>query len=293
MSEQSGVGPVLLAVIEALLFVTDKPLSVDAICSALSQEEVQPPIVEAALALLADRHRDGAEEGRGFRLMQSGDGWQFRTVSQVTPWLAEFTGLRPVRLSRAALETLAIVAYRQPCTRAEVERVRGVDSGGILRALLDRSLLRIAGRRNEPGRPNVYATTQEFLDVFGLPSLREMPNLREFTMLGEEDMEAVTAIFGDEEESQLTMEEFAQRRALDAPQPERPRRLDAAGRHLRPAQDESRPVEPTHPDPASQSSGLPRAEPPPPPRRAGRRISFFFYWDRRATAAGLLRRALH
>jgi len=216
MSEQSGVGPVLLAVIEALLFVTDKPLSVDAICSALSQEEVQPPIVEAALALLADRHRDGAEEGRGFRLMQSGDGWQFRTVSQVTPWLAEFTGLRPVRLSRAALETLAIVAYRQPCTRAEVERVRGVDSGGILRALLDRSLLRIAGRRNEPGRPNVYATTQEFLDVFGLPSLREMPNLREFTMLGEEDMEAVTAIFGDEEESQLTMEEFAQRRALDA-----------------------------------------------------------------------------
>jgi len=216
MSEEAGVGPVLLAVIEALLFVTDKPLSVPDICAALEQETVEAPVVEAALSLLSDRHRGDADAGRGFQLVEVGNGWQFRTVNQVTPWLAEFTGLRPVRLSRAALETLAIVAYRQPCTRAEVERVRGVDSGGILRALLDRKLLRLAGRRNEPGRPNVYATTQEFLDVFGLTSIREMPNLREFTMLGEEDMEAVSAIFGEEEENQMTMEEFAQRRAVAA-----------------------------------------------------------------------------
>jgi segregation and condensation protein B len=216
MTEEAGIRPVLVAVIEALLFVTDKPLSVGEICQALANEDVEPAVVEGALARLVDRYAGGASEGRGFELVASGDGWQFRTASEVTPWLAEFTGLRPVRLSRAALETLAIVAYRQPCTRAEVERVRSVDSGGILRALLDRRLLRLAGRRNEPGRPNVYATSQEFLDVFGLTSIREMPNLREFTMLGEEDMDAVTALFGEEALNQVTMEEFAQRRAVAA-----------------------------------------------------------------------------
>ncbi len=217
MSEERSVGPVLLAVIEGLLFVTDRPLSLADICSALSAEEVTPEVVESAIELLVDRHSGGTDEGRGFKLVAVGeDGWQFRTAGEVTPWLADFTGLRPVRLSRAALETLAIVAYRQPCTRAEIEAVRGVDTGGVLRALLDRGLLRLAGRRNDPGRPNVYASTQEFLDVFGLTSIREMPNLREFTMLGEEDIEAVSALFGDVEESQLTMEEFAQRRALAA-----------------------------------------------------------------------------
>ena len=218
MSEESGVGPVLLSVIEALLFVTDRPLSVQDICAALQNETLEPEVVEAALGLLEDRHSEGAAAGRGFQLVHLGEGWQFRTVREATPWLAEFTGLRPVRLSRAALETLAVVAYRQPCTRADIERVRGVDSGGVVRALLDRRLVRLAGRRNEPGRPNLYATTQEFLDVFGLSSIKEMPNLREFTMLGEEDMEAVTAIFGEEEENQVTMEEFANRKALEAGQ---------------------------------------------------------------------------
>lgn len=216
MSEERSVGPEFLAVVEGLLFVTDRPLSLTDICSALSGEECRPEVVEAAIELLLERHGAGVDEGRGFRLVAVGDGWQFRTATEVTPWLADFTGLRPVRLSRAALETLAIVAYRQPCTRAEIEAVRGVDTGGVLRALLDRGLLRLAGRRNDPGRPNVYATTQEFLDVFGLTSLREMPNLREFTMLGEEDIEAVSALFGDAEDSQLTMEEFAQRRVLSA-----------------------------------------------------------------------------
>jgi segregation and condensation protein B len=214
MSDENSVGPVLLAVIEGLLFVTDRPLGVADICAALSAEEVTAEVVEAAVTLLLDRHSAGADEGRGFTLVAVGDAWQFRTAREVTPWLAAFTGMRPVRLSRAALETLAIVAYRQPCTRAEIEAVRGVDCGGVLRALLDRRLLRLAGRRNDPGRPNVYASTQEFLDVFGLTSIREMPNLREFTMLGEEDIEAVSALFGEDAESQMTMEEFAQRRAI-------------------------------------------------------------------------------
>ena len=215
MSEEAGVGPVLLAVIEAMLFVTDRPLTLADIVTGLDNEDVEESTVQTALSLLVDRHRAGADEGRGFQLAETGEGWQFRTAPEVTQWLAGFTGLRPVRLSRAALESLAIVAYRQPCTRAEIERIRGVDSGGVLRALLDRRMLRVAGRRNEPGRPNVYATTREFLDTFGLTSLQEMPSLREFTMLGEEDMEAVSALFEDPNgENQVTMQEFAQNQSL-------------------------------------------------------------------------------
>ncbi|MEE2828405.1 MAG: SMC-Scp complex subunit ScpB [Myxococcota bacterium] len=221
MSDSNGAAPVLLAVIEALLFVSDRPVTAQEICNALQNEELDLEAVEASLKLLEERHGAGTDEGRGFQLRKSGEGWQFRTAEEVTPWLTDFTGLRPVRLSRAALETLAIVAYRQPCTRAEIERVRGVNCGGVVRALLDRGLLRLSGRRNEPGRPNVYATTREFLDTFGLTDLQEMPNLREFTMLGEEDMEAVSALFEDPDaQNQVTMEEFASRKSLlDSPEP--------------------------------------------------------------------------
>lgn len=277
MSEHTGVGPVLLAVVEALLFVTDRPLSVAEICLALEKENVQPEVVEAALELLADRYKGGADEGRGFHLVQQGDGWQFRTVTEVTQWLTEFTGLRPSRLSRAALETLSIVAYRQPCTRADVERIRGVDSGGILRALLDRRLLRLAGRRNEPGRPNIYATTREFLDTFGLTSLQEMPNLREFTMLGEEDMEAVSAMFDDDSENQVTMEEFSNRRALEdgegptpglEPQPGEALGVEPGvagdGTEAAEAGDVAEPDAPTETPPAAEPSVEPSAEAPPP-----------------------------
>ncbi len=208
-------GLLLDAVVEALLFVADRPLGVADLVAALEAEAVSADAVLAALAELEARH-DGAG-GRGFRLVRLADTWQFRTTAAVSPWLKVFTGLQPVRLSRAALETLAIVAYRQPCTRADVERVRGVDTGGILRALMDRRLLRVAGRRDEPGRPNVYATTDEFLAAFGLGSLKDLPSLREFTMLGAEDQEAVDDLMGTKGlQGQVTFDEYAARRALDS-----------------------------------------------------------------------------
>lgn len=212
-AESEGLLP---AVIEALLFVADHPLSVPDLRVALDTEAVDDGAIVEALAQLEARHCADADQGRGFRLVRLADTWQFRTCGAVSPWLKVFTGLQPVKLSRAALETLAIVAYRQPCTRSDVERVRGVDSGGILRALMDRSLVRVAGRRDEPGRPNVYASTQQFLDVFGLGSLADLPSLREFTMLGAEDMEAVEDLMSDSElRGQVTFDEYAARRALD------------------------------------------------------------------------------
>ncbi len=217
----------LPAVIEALLFVADRPLSVRDISDALEAETVPDAAIEAALEALVERYEQGAH--RGFVLVQLADTWQFRTTRQVTPWLRRFTGLQPIKLSRAALETLAIVGYRQPCTRSEVESVRGVDTGGVLRALLDRRLLRVTGRRDEPGRPNVYATSPEFLRVFGLGSLADLPSLREFTLLGEEDMEAAADLLGDPElRNQVTFEEYAARRVLEGVDAAVDRRLEAA-----------------------------------------------------------------
>jgi segregation and condensation protein B len=215
----------LPAVIEALLFVADRPLSVSDIDQALEAETVTPDAIEQALDALVSRYEEGAE--RGFRLVALADTWQFRTTRRVTPWLRRFTGLQPIKLSRAALETLAIVAYRQPCTRGEVESIRGVDTGGVIRALLDRRLLRVTGRRDEPGRPNVYATAPEFLKTFGLGSLADLPSLREFTLLGEEEMDAAADLLGDSElRNQVTFEEYAARRVLSGVDAAVDRRLE-------------------------------------------------------------------
>ena len=199
-------------IVEALLFVSDRPLSVDRLVEAVGGETTEMD-VRAALAVLRERYREGE---RGVVLAEVGGGVRLRTAVQAAPWLRSFLGARPSKLSRAALETLAIIAYRQPCTRADIERIRGVAGGGVLRALLDRRLIRIAGRRDLPGKPMVYATTPEFLDVLGLTSLGELPSLREFAELGPEDIEAVQLLLAEAAEGlqQVTFEEYAQRRTL-------------------------------------------------------------------------------
>jgi segregation and condensation protein B len=112
-----------------------------------------------------------------------GGGYRLRTDPENAPWVRTLTQRRPVRLSRAALETVAIVAYRQPVTRADVDEIRGVESSVVLRSLLEKELLRIAGRKEEPGRPMLYATTRRFLEVFGLSSLSDLPSIQEFKSL--------------------------------------------------------------------------------------------------------------
>lgn len=214
----------LLSAVEGLLFVADRPMLASELRQQLGPAEVSLEAVAVCLGQLAERH--ALKDGRGFYLARVGEAWQLRTTPEAVPYVAPVVGARPERLSRAALETLSIIAYRQPCTRAEIERIRGVDSGGVVRALLDRKLLAIAGRRAEPGRPMVYRTSRRFLEQFGLASLDQLPNLREFTELEAEDLAGTPPHVGDAaSRDQLTLQEYAARRAIEHLDAEVDRRL--------------------------------------------------------------------
>ena len=163
-------------IVEALLFAAETPLSVRQLRNLLS--ELDPEQVGAAVAELRQRYNE-EEPDRGIELVQVAGGWRFRTRADLSPWVRRLYQQTPLRIGRAMLEVLAIVAYRQPVTRAEVDAIRGVDSAGSLRALLERELVRVVGRKDLPGRPQLYGTTKKFLEVFGLRSLGELPALEE------------------------------------------------------------------------------------------------------------------
>ena len=167
-------------VVESLLFVTDKPVTLDQLHEATG---VDRPRLEAALEQLGGIHRDGVS---GIVLTEVAGGWQFRTDPDSGEFVRRFLRVKPQRLTRAALETLAIIAYRQPVTRPEIEDVRGVDSGAVVKALLERRLIKILGKKDEVGRPILYGTSREFLEFFALKDLSALPTLREFHELSEE-----------------------------------------------------------------------------------------------------------
>ncbi len=169
----------LAQLIEALIFATDKPLTLQRIRQLTRVADVNR--ITAALAKIAVDYAD-----RGIVLSSVSGGYQFRTRSQFSSWVQQLIAGRPVRLSRAQLEALAIIAYRQPITRPEMDEIRGVDSGGTLKVLLDRQLIRSLGKKEEVGRPVLYGTTKEFLDFFSLGDLRELPTLREYSELTDE-----------------------------------------------------------------------------------------------------------
>jgi len=171
--------------VEALLFLSERPLTVEVIRQATGLE---PARIRKGLDELAGHFREGVS---GIVLHEVADGWQLRTSPDATDFARRFLQVKPQRLTRAALETLAIVAYRQPVTRPEVEEIRGVDSGAVMKALLERKLLKILGKKEEPGRPILYGTTREFLEFFALKDLASMPTLREFHELSEEHREIV------------------------------------------------------------------------------------------------------
>src|SRR6185436_17186527 len=147
--------------------------------------------LEQALVELAEDYRD-----RGLVLQQVSGGYQFRTRTQFSAWVQQLIAGRPVRLSRAQLETLAIIAYRQPITRPEIDDIRGVDSTATLKLLIDRMLIRVLGKREEVGRPMLYGTSKEFLDFFSLGDLRELPTLREYSELTEESRKVMSDRLG-------------------------------------------------------------------------------------------------
>jgi segregation and condensation protein B len=161
-------------IIESLLFVAEGPLSVARLKQTLG--EVETKEIRTALRSLQDKYE--ASQSAIF-LHEVAGGFQFRTRSKYNPWVKRLLQPSPLRVSKAALETLAIVAYNQPVIRSDVERIRGVDSGGTLRTLLERKLVRILGRKDIPGRPLIYATTRQFLEVFDLKNLKDLPTPKE------------------------------------------------------------------------------------------------------------------
>src|SRR5262245_24023804 len=164
----------LPAVLESMLFAAGEPVPVARLVDALDGPG-RAEVVRALEALAEGYERDR----RGLRLVQVAGGYQLRSVAEHGRWIRRLLQERPPRLTRPMLETLAIVAYRQPCTRIEVEAVRGVDCDAVLATLTDRRLVRILGRKEAPGRPLLYGTTRDFLEVFGLPDLTSLPTLRE------------------------------------------------------------------------------------------------------------------
>jgi segregation and condensation protein B len=134
--------------------------------------------------LLSELKADYESSQRGFTLEEVAEGFQFRTRPVHAEWIKRLKKTKPLAMSQPALETLAIVAYRQPVVRADVEKIRGVDSGGVLRTLLERKLIKILGKKDVPGRPLVYGTSKQFLEMFGLKDLASLPTLKDVEVLG-------------------------------------------------------------------------------------------------------------
>lgn len=167
----------LKRVLEALFFAADAPLSLDRLSVLVERPkaDVKPVVLEMVETF--------EEAGYGFFLAEVAGGYQFRTRQNYAPWVRKLSKERPFRFSTAALETLAMVAYRQPVTRSEVEYLRGVDSGGVMKTLLEKGLIRILGKKDVPGRPLMYGTSRKFLEFFGLRDLNDLPTLKEFSAL--------------------------------------------------------------------------------------------------------------
>jgi segregation and condensation protein B len=171
--------PQLRYILESLLFVTDEPLTIDKLKGAL--ENVDGKEIRAALLELQAEY---AQRDGGFGLYEVAGGWQLRSRPEYNEWIKRFLQPSPQRLSKAALETLALIAYRQPIIRADIEHIRGVDCGGILRQLMERKLIRVLGRKEIAGRPLINATTKTFLELFDLKDLKDLPTPKEIQELG-------------------------------------------------------------------------------------------------------------
>ena len=168
-------------VIEALLFVSEKPLTTDEIkrvLDGIKEEKIKGAIDEL--------RQDYEKQERSFAVAELAGGYQIITRREFAPWVSKLFKKDESKLSNPSLETLAIIAYRQPLTRSEVERIRGVNVEGVLKTLLDKGLVKIRGRKDAPGRPITYGTTSEFLKRFGLGGLEQLPKLRDFS---EHDLE--------------------------------------------------------------------------------------------------------
>jgi len=185
----------LQAALESLLLVADQPLRIEKLVE-LTEADIAE--VRQALEQLQAQY---VERQGGILLEQVAGGYQLRTPAEHAELIRKLAKVKAVRFSRAALESLAIIAYRQPMTRAEIEYLRGVDSGGVLKTLLDRRLVKILGKKDIPGRPLIYGTSREFLEAFGLNELSDLPTLKEFSDLEPESLGVVESIAENREQN--------------------------------------------------------------------------------------------
>ena len=169
-------------IVEAALLVAGSPLTIDKILNLFPEgSRPQRDDIKAVLTSIEEDYAD-----RGIELKQIERGYRIQSREKYVEWLSRLTEEKPPRYSRAALETLAIIAYKQPTTCPEVESIRGVNSSGVLKTLMERGLIKIAGRMDAVGNPIMYSTTREFLEYFGLRSLKDLPTLKEFQEIMEE-----------------------------------------------------------------------------------------------------------
>ncbi len=216
-------------ILEAILFSSQKPLSAKELQDILKQADesgedearefaqVKAKPITAALEILAE---EVETLGRSFRLVCVAGAWQFVTQSEYAPWVRALVGVknRPTRLSKPALETLAIIAYRQPVTRAQMEEIRGVSVDGVIGTLSERELVEVVGRADAPGRPQTYGTTQMFLEYFGLRGLQELPDAEELRQVPI-TRPGVPVTTGDDNEEaieQMSLEEVTRAKESDA-----------------------------------------------------------------------------
>ncbi len=181
-------------IVESLLFVAETPLSVEHFKNAIPESETDQ-IKQAILAL----KKEYELKNGGFLIHEVAGGFQFRTRPEYKEWIRRMLQPKPPKLSKPAMETLAIIAYRQPILRSEMEHIRGVNSGNSIRILLERKLIRVLGRREIPGRPLVYATTKKFLETFDLIDLKGLPSLKEIDELESQSGKLLQQeiVFGD------------------------------------------------------------------------------------------------
>jgi segregation and condensation protein B len=198
----------LKSVLESLFFASEGPVTLGRLGEVL--EGVERSEIAAVLEEMTAEY-DAA--GRGFRLTEVAGGYQFRTARDNADWVKKLYRDRPARMTRATLETLAIIAYKQPITRAEMEAIRGVDVDGVVATLLDRRLIRIVARKDVPGRPFLYGTTPEFLQLFNLKDLGQLPTLKE--------MEEMTLPEPSAEEDLLPVEKEVSTEPNSEPSPDK------------------------------------------------------------------------
>lgn len=182
--ERPAVDRRLKLIVESILFAAEKPLRLRDLKRCI------PDMTRSDLRQALEELKAEYESlERSFVLKEIAGGFQLRTRSEYAPYILRLLNSSPTRLSRAAMETLAIIAYKQPILRHEIEQLRGVDVGGILKTLLEKNLIRILGRKNLPGKPLIYGTTKRFLEVFDLKDLEALPKLEEIEDLGSDRVE--------------------------------------------------------------------------------------------------------